>query len=113
MRSSGFLSPVTLSPGLAASPRLPLEKSQKAAQEFEAQLLTSLLGSLEKTFVQLPGGEGETVTGQDDYAYIGTEALASTLAAQGGFGIARMIARQLDSTKVSVAAGESASTDGG
>lgn len=61
----------------------------KAAQDFEASLLASLLESLEKSFVRL--GQGDTVPGGDDYKYLGTQALAETIASKGGFGIASMI----------------------
>jgi Rod binding domain-containing protein len=98
MSSSGFLSATRLSPPLTPS-ALPPGKGPKAAREFEAQLLGSLLGSLEKTFAHVPGEE--TPTGEDNYEYIGTQALASALAARGGFGIARMIGDHLGSTKVS------------
>jgi|GEM_PF-3402301 Rod binding domain-containing protein len=75
-----------------------LGKGQKAAREFEAQLIGSVLESLEKTFAALPGPDA--MAGEDDYNYLGTRALASALAAGGGFGIARMISEHLGGTKV-------------
>jgi Rod binding domain-containing protein len=88
-----------LSAGAAASPLLPrvpsdLSKGRKAAQEFEAQLIGNLLGSLEKTFATVPG-QG-SVAGDDNYNYLGVQALASALAARGGFGIARLISAHLE-----------------
>lgn len=68
-------------------------KSLKAARDFEANLIGSLLESLEKTYSALPGESD--VVGADDYNYLGTEALASAIADRGGFGIARLIARDL------------------
>lgn len=68
-------------------------KGAKAAREFEAHLIGSLLQSLEKTFSALPG-EG-TMAGADDYNYLGTQALCEGLSDHGGFGIASMIARHL------------------
>lgn len=65
----------------------------KAAREFEAQLIGTVLESLEKTFATLPGQDA--MAGQDDYNYMGTQALASALAAGGGFGIAKMITQHL------------------
>ena len=41
---------------------------------------------MEKTFATLPGES--TISGADDYNYLGTRALAEGLAARGGFGIA-------------------------
>jgi Rod binding domain-containing protein len=69
----------------------------KAAREFEAQLIGTVLESLEKTFATLPGQD--TMAGQDDYNYMGTEALASALAAGGGFGIAKMITQHLEASQ--------------
>jgi len=68
-------------------------RGANAAREFEANLIGSLLESLEKTFAALPGEN--TIPGADDYNYIGTQALAEGLAARGGFGIAAMISRHL------------------
>ncbi|MGD0570053.1 MAG: hypothetical protein ABSA78_16750 [Candidatus Sulfotelmatobacter sp.] len=72
-----------------------LGRGGKAAREFEAQLIGTVLESLEKTFATLPGED--TMAGQDDYNYLGTEALATGLAADGGFGIARLISEHLAS----------------
>jgi Rod binding domain-containing protein len=77
-----------------AMPAPALGRGAKAAREFEAHLIGSLLESLEKTFAELPGESG--IPGADDYNYLGTEALAGALAARGGFGIAAMITRELD-----------------
>jgi Rod binding domain-containing protein len=70
-----------------------LSKGQKAAQEFEAQLIATVLESMEKTFAALPGKDA--IAGQDDYNSMGAHALASALAAGGGFGIAKMITKHL------------------
>jgi Rod binding domain-containing protein len=87
--------------GLAAASTLPaapaLGKGQKAAREFEAQLIGTVLQSLEKTFADLPGEDA--MAGSDDYNYLGTQALASALAAGGGFGIAHLISRHLGNFK--------------
>ncbi|HLW89269.1 MAG TPA: hypothetical protein VKR57_12310 [Terriglobales bacterium] len=93
MSSLSVSAAITLPPQLAA-PAIPLTRGAKAAREFEAQLIGSLLESYEKTFASLPGDS--QVPGSDNYNYLGTEALASTLAAAGGFGIAAMIMRNLD-----------------
>jgi Rod binding domain-containing protein len=74
-----------------------LGKGQKAAREFEAQLIGTVLESLEKTFAALPGQDA--IPGQDDYNYMGIQALASALAAGGGFGMAKMIAGHLQAGK--------------
>ncbi len=62
----------TISPGLAtAMPQL--GRGAKAAREFEASLIASLLESMEKTFASLPG-DG-TLPGADNYNYLGIQAL--------------------------------------
>lgn len=87
--------------GLAAASAVPptpaLGKGQKAAREFEAQLIGTVLQSLEKTFADLPGEDA--MAGSDDYNYLGTQALASALASGGGFGIAHLISQYLSDFK--------------
>ena len=81
-------------PMLPAAP-IGLSRGAKAAREFEANLIGSLLESLEKTFADVPGNTD--LPGADDYNYLGTQALASAIAAHGGFGIAKMILAHLPS----------------
>lgn len=88
--SAATVLPPMATPALGAGP--------KAAREFEAQLIGTVLESLEKTFAALPGQD--STAGEDDYNYLGTQALASAMAAGGGFGIAKMIAEHLPGTKV-------------
>jgi Rod binding domain-containing protein len=90
--SPGAASAATLSPQLA-SPAATLGRGAKAAREFEAHLIGSMLESMEKTFATLPGEDA--MPGADNYNYLGTQALSEALAAKGGFGIAAMIARHL------------------
>jgi Rod binding domain-containing protein len=68
-------------------------KIRQAAQDFEALLLGSLLRTLEQTFSACPGDPHPA--GSNDYAYLGTQALASGIAASGGLGIADLIVRNL------------------
>ena len=65
----------------------------ESARQFEGVLLNSMLSSLEKAFTSLPGATEEI--GAGDYHYLGMQVLSSTLAAEGGIGIADMIARRL------------------
>ena len=98
--SSGLSSSSSLA-GSSTLPALPtpaLGKGPKAAREFEAQLIGTVLQSLEKTFAALPGQDA--MAGEDDYNYLGTQAFASAMAAGGGFGIAKLISEHLGSTKV-------------
>src|SRR5271157_2919129 len=73
-------------------------KSEKAARDFEAVLLTPVLDSLEKTF---SGSEDSKTPGASDYRLMGTQALAQAMAARGGIGIARLILRHMQPPKVS------------
>jgi Rod binding domain-containing protein len=68
-----------------------------AARQFEAVLLNSLLGSLEHSFSALPGKKSDSIA--DNYHAMGMQALASSLAASGGVGIANMIEHNLLYTK--------------
>jgi len=68
-------------------------KITKAAQEFEAVLLNTLLGPLQHTFSSLPGKEADAIA--DNYHSLGMQTLASNLAAKGGVGIAAMIIKSL------------------
>jgi Rod binding domain-containing protein len=95
MNSTGIL-PLSVSPQLA-TPGTVAARGAKAAQEFEAQLISSLVQSLEKTFAALPGKD--SIAGSDDYSYLGAQALGQALAAAGGFGIGAMIQQHLSSAR--------------
>jgi Rod binding domain-containing protein len=82
----------TFSPEISL-PARPPGRGGQAARQFEAQLIASLLESLEKTFAQLPGPD--VMAGTDDYNYLGTQAFSESIAARGGFGIAAMIVEHL------------------
>lgn len=89
------MNPVSTLEGLSASATSSQspERIAKAARDFEAILLHFLLEPLQKSFSSISGESNQP--GQDDYQYMGTEALASAIAASGGLGIADMITRQL------------------
>jgi len=76
----------------------PAPRDQKilhAAQEFEAVLLNTLLGSLATTFATMPGDAIESSS--THYQYLGMQALSSCLAARGGLGITRLVTQSLTS----------------
>jgi hypothetical protein len=85
--------PLDLSVPISVSP-----KAMKAAREFEAQLIGSLLESLEKTFSAVPGGDADGTA--DNFNYLGNHALAEVLAERGGFGIATFVLGHLGKTEV-------------
>jgi Rod binding domain-containing protein len=74
-------------------------KNEKAALDFEAMLLTPVLDSLQKTFAG--DSEDSKMPGASDYRHMATQALAQSIAARGGIGIARLILRHLATPKVS------------
>lgn len=80
-------SPATSQDGGAASPRL-----VKSAQEFEAILLQSWLEKMNQSFV---GSNESQDAAHDTVSSLGTQAIATALAARGGVGIASMLLRQL------------------
>lgn len=76
----------------AAAASAPSGKLRKAAEEFEAIVLATLLEKMQKTFA----GVGESQDpAHDTLGSLGTEALAQGLAANGGVGLARMILHQM------------------
>ncbi len=68
-------------------------KIGQSARQFEAQLLTSVLASLEKSFGAVPGSDDSGVGAQ--YRSLATQSLASAWAEAGGVGIARILTRAL------------------
>jgi Rod binding domain-containing protein len=82
----GAVPPKAANTGATADPRLP-----KAAQEFEAMLMTDLLkmGSEDK---DSDGELGQSCQGYDD---LRNQAVATAMAKNGGIGIARMLMQKL------------------
>jgi len=86
---------MSIIPLLAVSPQLaapaPSLRTARAARDFEASLIASVLSSLEKTFAAVPGEDA--LPGADDYNYLGTQAVAQAIADHGGFGITALITK--------------------
>ncbi len=80
-------SSTSASRGDAPSPKL-----VKAAQEFEAILLSSWLEKLQGTFA---GPDDGTDPAHGTLSSMGTQAIASALAARGGLGVARILLQHL------------------
>jgi Rod binding domain-containing protein len=90
MGTTVSLAPVmTTTPNQDATPT----RISKAASEFEAILLRSLLEPIEKSFSAISGDI--QAAGQDDYRYMSAQALASALASCGGLGFSQLITKQL------------------
>jgi len=77
--------------GASSGPQ-PSGKLQKSAQEFEAILLQNWLEKMNQSFV---GTSESQDAAHDTVSSLGTQAIASALAARGGVGIAAMLLRQL------------------
>jgi Rod binding domain-containing protein len=92
MNSPSLSSIASLPPELSV-PVSSAARDVKAAREFEAQLIASVLQSLERTFGGLPGED--SIAGADNYNYLGTQAFSQALAEKGGFGIASLILEHL------------------
>ena len=70
----------------------------KAGKDFEAILLGSWLQKAEQSFATAPGEEGGTEdddSGKEQFESFATQALAGSLTASGGIGIAKMISDHL------------------
>ena len=85
-------------------------KIEKSAKDFESILLGSWLQQAEQSFASLPGADddGDADAGKEQFQGIAMQSLGEAMAAAGGIGIARIIAKQLH--KAAVVQG--AATDG-
>jgi Rod binding domain-containing protein len=71
-------------------------KIEKSAQEFESMLLTTWLQQAETSMATVPGAEDdEDAAGRDQMMSLGVHSLATSMAASGGIGIGKMIAKAL------------------
>ena len=91
MHLAGRAMAIATSARTALAPPAP-GKAEKAARDFEAVMLEMLLEPLEKSFA---ASLGEGSPGSGDYGSMGTQALATALAARGGIGIARLVLSHL------------------
>src|SRR5580658_388037 len=74
-------------------------KTDKGAREFESILVGSWLQQAEQSFATVPGAEdGDTDVGRDQVMSFGVQSLATSLAASGGIGIGKMIAKAMHAT---------------
>jgi Rod binding domain-containing protein len=86
-------------------------KIDKGAKEFEAVLMGSWLQQSEQSFASLPGSEDdEEAAGREQTMSFGVQQLATSLAASGGIGIGKMIAKAMHA-KADKANGEQASQE--
>jgi len=79
-------------PVAAAASPAPSPKLVKAAQDFEAILLSTWLQKLQESYA---GGDDAMDPAHGTLTSMGTEAIASALAKRGGIGIAKMLLQHL------------------
>ena len=93
-----LLSASRTSPGTPAKAGTEDAKIEKAGKDFESILLGSWLQQAEQSFAKVPGGDGQDEdddSGKDQFQGIAMQALAGSLTASGGIGIAKMITANL------------------
>ena len=74
-------------------------KIDKSAQDFESMLLSTWLQQAEQSMGSVPGAEDDDDAGRrDQMMSLGVQALSTSLAASGGIGIGKMIAKALHAT---------------
>jgi len=71
------------------------KKIEKGAKEFEAILVGSWLQQAEQSFATLPGAEDSQDPGRDSMMSLGVQTLSTSMAASGGIGIAKMVAKAM------------------
>ena len=79
------------SPGAASDDA----KIEKGAKEFEAILVGSWLQQAEQSFATVPGTDDDENPGKDQMMSLGVQQLATAMAANGGLGIGKMIAKAM------------------
>jgi len=79
-------------PGSAAAENSKIEKS---AKDFESILLGSWLQQAEQSFATVPGADDDQDPGGQQMMSLGVQQLATSMAASGGIGIGKMIAKAM------------------
>lgn len=73
-------------------------KIEKGAKDFEAMLLTTWMQQAEQSLATVPGAEDDDdAAGREQMMSLGVQSVAQSLAAHGGIGISRMIAKAMHS----------------
>ena len=70
-------------------------KIEKGAREFEAILVGSWLQQAEQSFATVPGTDADQDPGGEQMMSLGVQQLATSIAASGGIGIGKMIAKAM------------------
>jgi Rod binding domain-containing protein len=70
-------------------------KIEKGSREFEAILLGSWLQQAEQSFATVPGADDDDDAGRDQMMSLGVQQLSTSMAASGGIGIGKMVAKAM------------------
>jgi Rod binding domain-containing protein len=70
-------------------------KIEKGAKEFEAILVGNWLQQAEQSFASVPGADEDQDPGGEQMMSLGVQQLATAMAANGGLGIGKMIAKAM------------------
>src|ERR1035438_6795639 len=70
-------------------------KIEKGAREFEAVLVGSWLQQAEQSFATVPGADEGQDVGRGSMMSLGVQTLATSMAATGGIGIGKMVAKAM------------------
>jgi Rod binding domain-containing protein len=70
-------------------------KIDKGAKEFEAVLIGSWLQQAEQSFATVPGADDDQDPGGEQMMSLGVQSLSTSMAATGGIGIGKMIAKAM------------------
>ncbi len=81
----------------------------KSAQQFEAILVGTWLNEAQQSFASVPGGDTDRDAGGDQMMSLGVQSLSTSMAASGGLGIGKMIAKAMHAAADREKAGVSAS----
>lgn len=78
-----------------SKPETDAAKIDKGAKEFEAVLVGSWLQQAEQSFATVPGADDGQDVGRDSMMSLGVQTLATSMAASGGIGIGKMVAKAM------------------
>ncbi|MGA7156976.1 MAG: hypothetical protein WBY53_09030 [Acidobacteriaceae bacterium] len=79
----------------AATTRSDDAKIDKGAQQFESILVGTWLKEAEQSFATVPGGDSDGDAGGEQMMSLGVQTLSNALAASGGIGIGKMVAKAM------------------
>ena len=96
------------------SPQTNDARIDKSAQEFESMLLSTWLQQAESSMATVPGAEDDEDAGaRQQMMSLGVQSLSNSMAASGGIGIGKMIAKALHASAAKTEAADAPATTPG